>query len=102
MLDKCANPGCSAVLHRLRDGRLFAFDARAQQPAPGTHSRTRSQGQHYHWLCNECSKTLTLIFDADSLVSVVRKEPLPLPSLRLPNATAELAREVQLILRNRG
>ncbi len=73
MLSKCANPECSAVLHRLQDGRLFVFDvpviqARGTGPAPGAkHHRPQ-----YHWLCSECSKTLTVSCKDGSVVTVAR------------------------------
>ncbi len=76
MVNKCANPRCSAVLYRLRDGRLFAFELRSAQ-GRGT---LRHQ---YHWLCSECMKTLTLCCKDGSKVAVVAKQPasapLPLP-----------------------
>lgn len=82
MLDKCANPGCTAVLHRLRDGRLFAFDPqRLRGRTEGLHLVPRSSGNQYHWLCNECCKTLTLSCNT-GVVTVVPKEPALPPSLR--------------------
>jgi len=36
MLDKCANPACSAILLRLRDGgRLFEIKVDANHPSSG-------------------------------------------------------------------
>src|SRR5450759_571829 len=84
MLDKCANSDCSAVFHRLRDGRLFAFDLRViQGRATGSHSGPKTHGHQYHWLCNECCKTMTLASKDGSTVTVVPKQPISTPS-RLP------------------
>ncbi len=82
MLDKCANPDCRAVLHRLGDGRLFAFDRRIQRDrAAGSHPEACPRRPQYHWLCNECCKTLTLSLNG-GMVTVVAKEPISPPSLR--------------------
>lgn len=80
MLNKCANPDCSAVLRRLGDGRLFAFDLRV----PGRRvagSRPAGRSYQYHWLCNECCKTVTLSSRSGE-VAIVPKEPVSPPSLR--------------------
>lgn len=75
MVSKCANPRCSAVLHRLRDGRLFAFELRSE-PEAVTHRH------QYHWLCTECTKTLTLrCKDGSEVVVVTRKKGASAPSL---------------------
>lgn len=50
MVQKCANPSCSATFRRLRDGKLFVVEA----PDNG-----RPQ-LNYFWLCNSCSRTLTV------------------------------------------
>ena len=52
MLQKCANPACSAKFHNLRDGRLFVMEVRL---------RSERQRLNYSWLCNSCSRTLTVV-----------------------------------------
>lgn len=82
MVHNCANPACSAVLHRLGDGRLFAFDPRLLAGrAAGSRSASTSPGRRYHWLCNACCKTLTVSLSG-GVIAVVAKEPISPPSLR--------------------
>jgi hypothetical protein len=101
MLDKCANSDCLAVFHRLRDGRLFAYDQRViQGRATGSHSGPKTHGHQYHWLCNECCKTLTLAFKDSSTVAVVPKQPISTPSPRLPSRISEPAPEAPAPMAN--
>lgn len=80
MLDKCANPACSALFRRLRDGRLFVTEVEADyQSSASGHARQRQ----YSWLCNSCCRTMTVIAERGKSVQVV---PLP--------ATAIAARAV--------
>jgi hypothetical protein len=80
MLDKCANPDCSAIFHRLRDGRLFVFDLQViQGRARKSHAGAKPHGRQYHWLCNECCKTLTLTSKGGSTVTAVPKQSIPAP-----------------------
>ena len=75
MLNKCANPDCSALLHRLRDGRLFVFDANAiQAKAPQSPAATRRRTPRYHWLCNDCLKTLTVSCKDGNVATVLRSD----------------------------
>jgi len=66
MLDKCANPACSATFRRLRDGRIFVIEVEieAQDIASGRQLR-------YFWLCNSCRSTMTVIVDRDKRVQVL-------------------------------
>jgi len=71
MLDKCANPTCSATFRRLRDGRVFVTEVEAdyQSSASG-----RAHQRQYFWLCNSCCRTMTVIAEKGKRVQVV---PLP-------------------------
>ena len=51
MVQKCANPSCSAPFRRLRDGRLFVVEAAAEG-----HPRKLN----YFWLCDSCSRIMTV------------------------------------------
>lgn len=66
MLDKCANPACSATFRRLRDGRIFVIEVEieAQDIASGRQLR-------YFWLGNSCRSTMTVIVDRDKRVQVL-------------------------------
>ncbi len=50
MVRKCANPSCSATFLRLHDGKLFIVETAAGHP----------QRLNYFWLCDSCSRTMTI------------------------------------------
>lgn len=71
MLDKCANPACSATFRRLSDGRVFVTEVEAGYwTNPSGHARQL----HYFWLCNSCCRTMTVIAEKGKAIRVV---PLP-------------------------
>lgn len=81
MLDKCANPTCSAVFRRLSDGgRLFAMKVDGTHPDNGD-GRTRYR---YFWLCSSCGGSLTIAVDAAKRVKVI---PLPCTATVLRTAS---------------
>jgi hypothetical protein len=51
VVEKCANPSCSARFRRLRDGRLFVMEAVVND---------RPRQLRYLWLCDSCRRTLTV------------------------------------------
>jgi len=61
MVSKCTNPNCSAEFRYFGDGKLFEFES--------TSSRLT---RNFHWLCNECAKSLKLQRGADGRVLLVR------------------------------
>ena len=79
MVDKCANPACTATFHRLSDGRLFVKEVPADFSSNG-NGLTRQL--HCFWLCNSCCRTMTVITERGKKAQVV-----PLPA----NATAARA-----------
>jgi hypothetical protein len=71
MLEKCANPACSATLRRLCDGRLFVIEAEDDyQSSP----RVRAHQRQYFWLCTSCCHSMTVIAKKGKRAQVV---PLP-------------------------
>jgi len=56
MLSKCANPNCSEQFRYLRKGRIFHSHAASGGGAPASH-------QERFWLCDRCSKEMTLVKD---------------------------------------
>jgi hypothetical protein len=73
MLAKCANPSCSTPLVYLREGKIFMVEslesqANAAIPRPKAPNRV----EHF-WLCGPCSSELTLSYDRQSGIHVVRK-----------------------------
>lgn len=59
MLDKCANPNCNTLAHRLGRGRLHAL-YRCQQSGPGTGWKPVSI--EFYWLCESCAVDRRLNF----------------------------------------
>jgi hypothetical protein len=60
MLSKCANPECSEILRYLHQGKIFCLaptpeiETLSAEPSPQLHER--------FWLCDQCSKKLTLVW----------------------------------------
>jgi hypothetical protein len=72
MVDKCANPSCSAPPFRsLREGRMFVMEAEGDSCIRGNG---RSQQPRYSWLCNACCETMTVVAEKKEGIKVV---PLP-------------------------
>jgi len=70
MVDKCANPACTATFRRLRDGRVFVIELEADSRSGATGLRQRE----YFWLCNSCCRSMTIIAEKGKRAQVV---PLP-------------------------
>ena len=61
MLSKCANPGCSEVFRYLHEGKVFHLS-----PTPKVQMAAGSASSSLHerfWLCDECSKRMTVVWD---------------------------------------
>ncbi len=77
MLAKCANPSCSTPLVYLREGKIFMVESQ-QQPrvelvsAAPTKRKPASRVEHF-WLCGPCSGEMTLTYDRQRGVEIVRK-----------------------------
>jgi hypothetical protein len=59
MLDKCANPACSARLLHFPDGRLFM---RYRKCGEGDRPSCGGRCVEHYWLCATCAATLTVVF----------------------------------------
>jgi hypothetical protein len=57
MLDKCANPACSAKFLRLQDGRLFVTEVEDEDESKTSGNGCRVQ---YLWLCSSCCRTMAV------------------------------------------
>ena len=77
MLAKCANPSCSTPLLYLREGKIFMVESQ-QQPrvelvsATPTKPKAANRVEHF-WLCGPCSGEMTLTYDRQRGVEIVRK-----------------------------
>jgi hypothetical protein len=102
MLSKCANPGCSAKLRYLREGKIYrieteparssvlsgaleATEIRAVEPRPiegpsaSPHTiiqRSTAHRQEYFWLCQSCCEELTVSLQDDAVVVVPVRKPM--------------------------
>lgn len=80
MLSHCANSECSKPFLKLREGKLFLVQIqRVTQPGekiPAGFAGARQQQRtvEHFWLCDECARRWTLIYDREQGVRL-----LPLP-----------------------
>jgi hypothetical protein len=81
MIDKCANPACSATFRSLRDGRVFVKEVEGD---PRDDGRGHSHELHYFWLCNSCCRTMTVIAENGRGGKVV---PLPVSGMAVRAAS---------------
>ncbi len=74
MVSQCANPGCSAPFHYLRDGKVFQLQIRQGQTSePQLVSRSKAPARVEHfWLCADCAASVTLLVDDGRVVAVPR------------------------------
>lgn len=80
MLSKCANPECSEQFRYLHQGKLFYL-----MPTPKAGAITDAdwpQRQERFWLCESCSKTMTLKWGGTrvKLVTLPAEMP-PIPTI---------------------
>jgi hypothetical protein len=81
MLSKCANPACSASFRYLRQGKVFVADWVGGADAPEGNTCWRKT--EMFWLCDTCSKQMTLTKQGNRVLPVARgKAPEPDPTLR--------------------
>jgi len=70
VLSKCANPECSEVFRYLHQGKIFHLSVPEAEASAGTSISLRHER---FWLCDQCSKKMTLVW-AGTQVKVI---PLP-------------------------
>jgi len=74
MLAKCANPACSTPLVYLREGKIFMVEAPQPQLLNASPTKTKPLNRVEHfWLCGPCSGEMTLTYDRQRGVEIVRK-----------------------------
>lgn len=75
MLAKCANPACSTPLVYLREGKIFMVDSPQQLEVLGavpTKRKAANRVEHF-WLCGPCASDMTLTYDRERGIQIVRK-----------------------------
>lgn len=89
MVQKCSNPECEAAYRYASRGQLFSFEIR-HPVAPCRDVPTAICEKHpshamiHFWLCDNCSRTLSLRFSMNDGLSIVEK----LPATRLRRISA--------------
>ena len=70
MVSKCANPACSATFRYMHEGTLFHLpvESSASWPEKGT-------GLERFWLCDECSRKMTVVCGPDGVLVVPLQRP---------------------------
>jgi hypothetical protein len=86
MISKCANPQCGIPLHYLRHGRIFRFNTAARPSGiVPPFARTPERIAHY-WLCGDCCRNMTLVFDPFQGISVRPIELIHMSTISSPIA----------------
>jgi len=76
MLSKCANPECSANFRYLHQGKLFrietsvGLDHRRANLGSDDDKKKPLRRLEFYWLCEDCTKKMTVILDKETGVSV--------------------------------
>ena len=83
MLAKCANPSCSTPLIYLREGKIFMVESQQPQFEVLNAAKPKASNRVEHfWLCGPCSGEMTLTYDRQRGVEVVRKTVGKAPFVR--------------------
>jgi hypothetical protein len=85
MLAKCANPTCSTPLVYLREGKIFMveslqpkFEVLSDFPVKPKPS---NRVEHF-WLCGPCASEMTVTYDRQRGVEIIRKPVGKAPLVR--------------------
>jgi len=83
MLAKCANPACSTPLLYLREGKIFMVEAPQSHLLNASPTKVKPSNRVEHfWLCGPCSGEMTLTYDRQRGVEIVRKTVASAPLTR--------------------
>ncbi|MGH9567427.1 MAG: hypothetical protein ACRD4I_15705 [Candidatus Angelobacter sp.] len=75
LLHKCANPACAVSFRDIHVGKLFLVETSAIAAQSKARHRLRTIHQHF-WLCDQCSREFTLMFEKERGII-----PVPLSTL---------------------
>ena len=83
MLAKCANPSCSTPLVYLREGKIFMVESPQPQFEVLNAAKPKASNRVEHfWLCGPCSGEMTITYDRQQGIQIVRKEVAKAPLFR--------------------
>ena len=77
MVSKCANPRCSATFRYLHEGRLFHAAVRSAA------SENENAFERF-WLCEECSRKMTVVSRPDGVLVVPLQQCSTLEEKTIP------------------
>lgn len=69
MLEKCANPACSAKFLRLHDGKLFVTEVENDDMSDTCGYEHQLQ---YFWLCSSCCRSMTVVLEKGKSATAAR------------------------------
>ena len=74
MVSRCANPNCVATFRYFHQGKLFRLETEAgfdRRRALGDDEAMKKPLRRieFYWLCEECAKKMTLVFEKGAGVS---------------------------------
>ena len=75
MLQKCANPLCTAEFRYLHEGKLFEVETQYRGISATPAERTPRNGKAHvelYWFCKSCSARLVLSFDREQGAMTMR------------------------------
>ena len=74
MLAKCANPTCSTPLVYLREGKIFMVESPQPKLERLNAAKPKASNRVEHfWLCGPCSNEMTVTYDRQRGVEIIRK-----------------------------
>jgi len=93
MLSQCANSRCSKPFLKLREGKLFLVETdRVRKPGesaapPFVRARQQARCVEHYWLCDDCARHWTLVYDRDRGVALT---PLRRPTVSVAAAAGSV------------
>jgi hypothetical protein len=86
MVSKCANSGCESAFRYFRGGKLFLIEPGSLHPTPAPDYHENLPRSEYFWLCERCSRALTVTIDKQGkarVESLSRRFSLPVETSQL-------------------
>lgn len=78
MLQKCANPACSAQFRYLNKGRLLEVETQYRQHSdsePGRNPKNGTGHVDLYWYCEQCAAHVALFFDRRQGLTMIASFP---------------------------
>ena len=72
MVKTCANPKCGAAFRYFHEGKLFVFEDPQHPQARGGEFSQGSRSTRFFWLCNVCSRVMTVAAGPNQTATLVK------------------------------